>query len=258
MVRETAASCEDVRSSPRRSDCMGDVDMVDVAARHKDIDGDLTGPMGGPIASESSSKRIGIRSSRLSLVPHAFDQVERVARMDGAPVSDAAASGGDTPIVREVEGRTASCSGRVGDRPWALDPRLRVWTHGAHASAGLVHLVHGRVPHRREAGRLLGRGDHRRGQHRDAEPGGRRGTRRARTSSRPRSSRRSTSRAPASGTSMGDLWQVAGDLTIKETTREVALDAVFGGAVTLPPQVGGARARWGSRPRRTSTGGISG
>ncbi len=39
----------------------------------------------------------------------------------------------------------------------------------------------------------------------------------------------------------GSLWQVDGDLTIRETTREVALDAVFGGAVTLPPQVGGAR-----------------
>jgi polyisoprenoid-binding protein YceI len=39
----------------------------------------------------------------------------------------------------------------------------------------------------------------------------------------------------------GGLWQVAGDLTIKETTREVVLDATFGGAVTLPPQVGGAR-----------------
>ena len=39
----------------------------------------------------------------------------------------------------------------------------------------------------------------------------------------------------------GDLWQVSGDLTIKETTREVVLDAVFGGAVALPPQVGGAR-----------------
>jgi polyisoprenoid-binding protein YceI len=38
----------------------------------------------------------------------------------------------------------------------------------------------------------------------------------------------------------GDLWQVAGDLTIKDATREVVLDAVFGGAVTLPPQVGGA------------------
>jgi polyisoprenoid-binding protein YceI len=36
------------------------------------------------------------------------------------------------------------------------------------------------------------------------------------------------------------LWQVAGDLTIKDTTREVLLDANFGGAVTLPPQVGGA------------------
>ena len=39
----------------------------------------------------------------------------------------------------------------------------------------------------------------------------------------------------------GDLWQVAGDLTIKDTTREVVLDAVFGGALTLPPMVGGAR-----------------
>jgi polyisoprenoid-binding protein YceI len=39
----------------------------------------------------------------------------------------------------------------------------------------------------------------------------------------------------------GNLWQVAGDLTIKDTTREVVLDAVFGGAVALPPQVGGAR-----------------
>ena len=39
----------------------------------------------------------------------------------------------------------------------------------------------------------------------------------------------------------GDLWQVAGDLTVKDTTREVVLDAVFGGAVALPPQVGGAR-----------------
>ena len=39
----------------------------------------------------------------------------------------------------------------------------------------------------------------------------------------------------------GNLWQVAGDLTVKDTTREVILDAVFGGAVALPPQVGGAR-----------------
>jgi polyisoprenoid-binding protein YceI len=38
----------------------------------------------------------------------------------------------------------------------------------------------------------------------------------------------------------GDLWQVTGDLTIKDTTLEVALDATYGGAVTLPPQVGGA------------------
>jgi polyisoprenoid-binding protein YceI len=38
----------------------------------------------------------------------------------------------------------------------------------------------------------------------------------------------------------GSLWQVAGDLTIKDTTHEVVLDADFGGAVTLPPQVGGA------------------
>jgi polyisoprenoid-binding protein YceI len=38
----------------------------------------------------------------------------------------------------------------------------------------------------------------------------------------------------------GSLWQVTGDLTIKDTTREVVLDAEFGGAVTLPPQVGGA------------------
>jgi polyisoprenoid-binding protein YceI len=38
----------------------------------------------------------------------------------------------------------------------------------------------------------------------------------------------------------GSLWQVTGDLTIKDTTREVVLDANFGGAVTLPPQVGGA------------------
>lgn len=38
----------------------------------------------------------------------------------------------------------------------------------------------------------------------------------------------------------GSLWQVAGDLTIKDTTREVVLDADFGGVVTLPPQVGGA------------------
>jgi polyisoprenoid-binding protein YceI len=38
----------------------------------------------------------------------------------------------------------------------------------------------------------------------------------------------------------GDLWQVTGDLTIRELTREVVLDAVFGGALTLPPQVGGA------------------
>jgi polyisoprenoid-binding protein YceI len=38
----------------------------------------------------------------------------------------------------------------------------------------------------------------------------------------------------------GDLWQVTGDLTIKDTTLEVVLDATYGGAVTLPPQVGGA------------------
>jgi polyisoprenoid-binding protein YceI len=38
-----------------------------------------------------------------------------------------------------------------------------------------------------------------------------------------------------------DLWEVAGDLTVRDTTREVVLDAVFGGAVALPPQVGGAR-----------------
>jgi polyisoprenoid-binding protein YceI len=37
-----------------------------------------------------------------------------------------------------------------------------------------------------------------------------------------------------------NLWQVAGDLTIKDTTREVVLDVEFGGVVTLPPQVGGA------------------
>lgn len=37
-----------------------------------------------------------------------------------------------------------------------------------------------------------------------------------------------------------DQWQVAGDLTIKDCTRQVVLDASFGGAVTLPPQVGGA------------------
>jgi polyisoprenoid-binding protein YceI len=39
----------------------------------------------------------------------------------------------------------------------------------------------------------------------------------------------------------GDLWQVTGDLTIKDVTRGVVLDAIFGGAVALPPQVGGAR-----------------
>jgi polyisoprenoid-binding protein YceI len=37
-----------------------------------------------------------------------------------------------------------------------------------------------------------------------------------------------------------DRWEVTGDLTIKDTTRAVVLDAEFGGAVTLPPQVGGA------------------
>jgi polyisoprenoid-binding protein YceI len=38
----------------------------------------------------------------------------------------------------------------------------------------------------------------------------------------------------------GDDWEVAGDLTIKDTTREVVLNASFGGALTLPEQVGGA------------------
>lgn len=38
----------------------------------------------------------------------------------------------------------------------------------------------------------------------------------------------------------GDLLQVAGDLTIKDTTREVVLDAEYGGVATLPPEIGGA------------------
>jgi polyisoprenoid-binding protein YceI len=38
----------------------------------------------------------------------------------------------------------------------------------------------------------------------------------------------------------GDDWEVAGDLTVKDTTCEVLLAATFGGALTLPEQVGGA------------------
>jgi polyisoprenoid-binding protein YceI len=38
----------------------------------------------------------------------------------------------------------------------------------------------------------------------------------------------------------GDEWEVAGDLKIKDVTREVVLSATFGGALTLPEQVGGA------------------
>ena len=38
----------------------------------------------------------------------------------------------------------------------------------------------------------------------------------------------------------GDEWEVKGDLTVKDVTREVVLDATFGGALTLPEQVGGA------------------
>lgn len=38
-----------------------------------------------------------------------------------------------------------------------------------------------------------------------------------------------------------NLLKVAGDLTIKDTTREVVLDASFEGAHQLPPQLGGAK-----------------
>jgi polyisoprenoid-binding protein YceI len=38
-----------------------------------------------------------------------------------------------------------------------------------------------------------------------------------------------------------NLLRVAGDLTIKDATREVVLDATFEGAHALPPQLGGAK-----------------
>jgi polyisoprenoid-binding protein YceI/uncharacterized protein YndB with AHSA1/START domain len=41
-----------------------------------------------------------------------------------------------------------------------------------------------------------------------------------------------------------NLWQVAGDLTVKDTTREVVLDATFEGVLPTPPHFGG-RAKMG-------------
>lgn len=42
-----------------------------------------------------------------------------------------------------------------------------------------------------------------------------------------------------------NLWEVAGDLTIKDATREVVLDASFEGVLPSPPQFGPARAKMG-------------
>ncbi len=40
-----------------------------------------------------------------------------------------------------------------------------------------------------------------------------------------------------------DLWKITGDLTIRDTTREVVLDASFEGVIPSPPPFGGVRAR---------------